>query len=78
MEKERKRRVTRAWQTFWPMKYILQDNSISRSLRLTTLNTCIYPDLLYGCQTWSENEHRCVQKKTGEEITRYNKQGYNI
>jgi hypothetical protein len=56
MEIEIKRRVTQAWRAFWSMKYILKDKSITRSLRLTEINTCIYPVLLYGCQTWSPTE----------------------
>jgi hypothetical protein len=67
------RRVIQAWRAFWSMKYILKDKSISRSLRLTTVNTCIYPVLLFGCQTWSPTESQKMsidvcQRKTERKL----------
>lgn len=53
MEKEIKRRVTQAWKAFWALKFILQNKSLNRNLRLQALTTCIFPVLLYGCQTWA-------------------------
>ena len=43
------------------------------SVRLTTLNTCIYPVLLYGCQTWSRSESQKMsidvcQRKTERKL----------
>ena len=53
MEKEIKRRIAQSWKAFWSLKFIVLDKSLNRKLRLEALNTCVFPVLLYGCQTWA-------------------------
>ena len=53
MEREVQRRITLAWRAFWSLKFVLLDKSLSRTLRIESLETCIYPVVLYGSQTWS-------------------------
>ncbi|KAJ4437180.1 hypothetical protein ANN_17315 [Periplaneta americana] len=52
-EKEIKRRISMAWKKFWSLKFILTDKFQKLSLKVETLEKCILPVLLYGCQTWS-------------------------
>lgn len=49
---EVKRSITSAWKAFWSLKFVLLDIKINRRLRFVTLETCIFPVILYGCQTW--------------------------
>ena len=56
MDKEIKRRIASAWKAFWGLKFILLDKAINRRLKFETLETCILPVLLYGCQTWTLSE----------------------
>lgn len=51
--KEIRRRISLAWKSFWSLQFILLDKTINRRLKLEVLQTCVYPTLLYGCQTWS-------------------------
>lgn len=52
-KKEINRRTSAAWKAFWSLKSILLEKSINRKLRFEVLESCIFPILLYGCQTWS-------------------------
>ena len=63
MEKELKRRIAIAWRTFWSLKFILLDRTLIRRLRFEALESCIFPALLYGCQTWklTENQRKKIQ-----------------
>ncbi|KAJ4435564.1 hypothetical protein ANN_18180 [Periplaneta americana] len=47
------RRISLAWKAFWTLKFIIQEKTLSRKLRVEILETCVTPVLLYGCQTWS-------------------------
>lgn len=72
-EKEINRRITAAWKAFWSLKFILLEKSISRKLRFEVLESCIFPILLYGCQTWSLVEKlkktiQIVQRKMQRKI----------
>lgn len=53
VEKEISRRIALAWKAFWSLKFILLDKSLNRKLKMETLQTCVLPTLLYGCQTWN-------------------------
>ena len=73
MEKELKRRIAIAWRTFWSLKFILLDRNLNRRLRFEALESCIFPGLLYGCQTWklTENQKKKIQvcqRKTERKI----------
>ena len=50
-DKEINRRVTAAWKAFWSLKFILMDKKINRKLKFEALESCIFPVLLYDCQT---------------------------
>ncbi|KAJ4440667.1 hypothetical protein ANN_08814 [Periplaneta americana] len=52
-EKEIKRRISMAWKKFWSLKFILTNKFQKLSLKIETLEKCVLPVLLYGCQTWS-------------------------
>ena len=56
MDKELKRRIALAWKTFWILKFILLDKKLNRKIKIKTLESCIFPPLLYGCQTWNLTE----------------------
>ncbi|KAJ4434604.1 hypothetical protein ANN_23166 [Periplaneta americana] len=60
---EIKRRITSVWKAFWSLKFILLGKAISRKLRFETLETCIQPVILYGCQTWalSTKQYAAIQ-----------------
>ena len=62
-EKELKRRIAIAWRTFWPLKFILLHRNLNRRLRFEALESCIFPALLFGCQTWklAENQKKRIQ-----------------
>ncbi|KAJ4447264.1 hypothetical protein ANN_09268 [Periplaneta americana] len=47
------RRISLAWKSFWSLQFILLDKTINRRLKFEVLQACVYPTLLYGCQTWS-------------------------
>lgn len=73
MEKELRRRICLAWKAFWGLKFILLDRKISRKIKFHTLETCVYPVLLYGCQTWSlrsqqKNKLQICQRKMQRKI----------
>ncbi|PSN53618.1 hypothetical protein C0J52_00905 [Blattella germanica] len=56
MEKEIQRRITLARREFWALKFIILDHTVhtlSRTNKFNTLKVCVYPVLLYGCQTWT-------------------------
>jgi hypothetical protein len=38
---------------FWSLKFILLDKYIKLATKREVLETCVFPALLYGCQTWS-------------------------
>lgn len=58
-EKEINRRISLSWKAFWALKFILLDKTLSRKTKIQALETCVYPVLLYGCQTWSlTGKHR--------------------
>ncbi|KAJ4437195.1 hypothetical protein ANN_17330 [Periplaneta americana] len=52
MTRELKRRIASAWRAFWSLQFILLDKKLNRKLKLEVLQSCIFPTLLYGCQTW--------------------------
>ena len=60
MEEDLKRRIAIAWRTFWSLKFILLDRNLNQKQRFEALEFCIFPALLYGCQTWKLTE---IQKK---------------
>ena len=60
-EKEISRRIGLAWRKFWSLKFILMDKKQKTSIKAETLEKCVIPTLLYGCQTWSLTEK---QKRT--------------
>ena len=39
------------------LKFILLDRTLNRRLRFEALESCIFPALLYGCQTWKLTEN---------------------
>ena len=53
MDKELKRRIALAWKTFWALKFILLDKKLNRKIKIKALESCIFPSLLYDCQTWN-------------------------
>ena len=61
IEKELKRRIAVACRRFCSLKFILLDRNLNRKLRFEALESCIFPALLYGCQTWKLTETQ--QKK---------------
>ncbi|KAJ4427383.1 hypothetical protein ANN_25004 [Periplaneta americana] len=52
MTRDLKRRIASAWRAFWSLQFILLDKKLNRKLKLEVLQSCIFPTLLYGCQTW--------------------------
>ena len=56
MDKELKRRIALAWKTFWTLKFILLDKKLNRKIKIKALESCVFPSLLYGCQTWNLTE----------------------
>ena len=62
-EKEIKRRIASTWKAFWSLKFILLEKKINRRLKFEALETCVFPVLLYGCQTWTlrEKERAAIQ-----------------
>lgn len=57
-EAEIKRRIGLAWRKFWSLKFILLDKRQKTSIKVEILEKCIFPALLYGCQTWSMTERQ--------------------
>lgn len=63
MEKELRRRIASAWRAFWSLKFVFLDKKLNRKLKLEALQSCIFPTLLYGCQTWklTANQKKQIQ-----------------
>lgn len=51
-EQEIERRRSLAWKKYWSLKKILK-SKVSTKLKTKILRTCVFPTLIYGCQTWA-------------------------
>ena len=63
MKRGLKRRIAIPWRTFWSLKFIVLDRNLNRRLRFEALESCFFPALLYGCQTWklAQNQKKKIQ-----------------
>lgn len=52
MDLELDRRRTLAWKKFWSLKRILKSKAPVR-IKSKILRSCVFPTLIYGCQTWA-------------------------
>ncbi|KAI5716805.1 hypothetical protein M8J76_012671 [Diaphorina citri] len=52
-EREVTRRITIGWKKFWQLKHILKNQKVPNNLRSKCLEICVYPSILYGCQSWA-------------------------
>ncbi|KAI5726940.1 hypothetical protein M8J76_011469 [Diaphorina citri] len=53
IEKEVERRIKIGWSKYWSMKKIFKSMKINEKLKTKALKMCIFPAILYGCQTWA-------------------------
>lgn len=51
-EQELERRRALAWKKFWGLKRILKAR-VSLKIKTKILQMCVFPTLIYGCQTWA-------------------------
>ena len=58
--KRAKRRIALALRAFWSLKFILLDKKLNRRIKFEALASCVFPCLIYGCQTCNLTR---VQKK---------------
>lgn len=53
MDKEIERRIKIGWKKYWSMRKIFKSMKLNEKTKTKALKMCIYPAILYGCQTWS-------------------------
>lgn len=70
LDEEIHRRITLGWSKYWSLKKITKGN-IPPRIKGQVMEICIFPTLIYGCQTWAMNKtHHQKLARTQNKIMR--------